>query len=121
MSGARCVGKWWLFDSTNPSDHLEARELCAGCPMRLECSQTVATTQGAEGTWAGRLYGATARARRKYEDTQFTDEEARAAHAAWTRAKPSQRTRFGVGDRVVTGERVYQRRASRRRTAGRAA
>jgi hypothetical protein len=70
-----------------------------------------------EGTWAGRLYGATARSRMRMEETMFTDDEARAAHAAWTRADPAQRTRSGLGDRIVMGERVYQRRASRNRRA----
>lgn len=128
MSGARCIGKWWLFDSTNPGDHLEARELCAACPMRRECQETADRFQRGpggmsvlEGTWGGRLYGSTARARMRDEETMFTQDEARAAHAAWERADPQDRNRSGVGDRIVIGERVYQRRARRRRASKRVA
>jgi hypothetical protein len=64
VSSARCIGLWWLFDSTNPTDHANAKTLCAGCPMRRECAETATRfargTGGAlviEGTWAGKLYG----------------------------------------------------------------
>ena len=127
MTTALCVGKWWLFDSTNPADHLEARELCAVCPMRPECVRTVASIRrdptgrsSLEGTWAGHLYGATARQRLRFEETMFTDDEAREAHNAFTMAHPSQRTRSGIGDRIIIGERVYQRRVKRARKERRA-
>lgn len=116
MSGL-CAGQWWLFDSTHLADHIQARAICAECPMRRECAQTVATLRGAEGTWAGRLYGSTSRERKRYEEAMFSDADARAAHAAWVRAEPADRNRAGVGDRVVTGERVYQARSKRNRRA----
>src|SRR5689334_10295763 len=57
-----CVGKWFLFDSTDPNDHRDARLLCAACPEILPCSQLLADVKaeagqsgGPVGTWAGQL------------------------------------------------------------------
>lgn len=62
MLGAKCVGQWALFDSTEREDHAEARALCLQCPVALACQQLVhqlARTPGRHpvGTWAGALYG----------------------------------------------------------------
>jgi hypothetical protein len=65
LEGARCVGKWWLFDSPINAAHVEARELCADCPAKEAChdllievmTECSAGKAGApSGTWAGRLY-----------------------------------------------------------------
>lgn len=60
---APCAGKWDLFDSTDPVDHIEAANYCRTCPIIAACRDALATTQtdqhsryGAQGTWAGRLY-----------------------------------------------------------------
>lgn len=128
MTGrAACEGRWWLFDSTHPGDHLAARAICRTCPIFYDCAITAATlhragpnkTSTLEGTWAGQLYGATARSRIRAEDDMFTDDDARFAHAAYERTPKEERTRSGVGDRVITGERVYQRRKKRGRDARR--
>jgi hypothetical protein len=59
-----CAGLWKLFDSTDPVDHIEARALCMGCPMLLECHdrrmaahRNQYSTYGPTGTWAGQLVG----------------------------------------------------------------
>jgi hypothetical protein len=61
LGGALCVGKWWLFDSTDPADHREAAELCAECPVRAACAEFLQGERGRlgvpTGTWAGRLVG----------------------------------------------------------------
>jgi hypothetical protein len=57
-----CFGNSRLFDSTFEADHVIARELCLGCPMRTECiAERTATIElhgimSLEGTWAGNLY-----------------------------------------------------------------
>ena len=57
-----CVGKWELFDSTNPSDHAEAKALCDTCPTLNWCATELEKVRraaypefGPEGTWAGQL------------------------------------------------------------------
>jgi hypothetical protein len=68
FENAPCVGQHWLFDSTDPEIHKQAKELCADCPALLACQdllidvQQVAKTMctaggGPMGTWAGRLVG----------------------------------------------------------------
>lgn len=64
---AACAGQWRLFDSTNRADHYAAAQICAGCPIRLQCATDLEqrrrnSSDGAsafrpQGTWAGRLYG----------------------------------------------------------------
>lgn len=122
MSAPPCAGLWMLFDSTNSVDHMEARAICKGCHMRDKCADLAnierRDSHGRSlltGTWAGHLYGANSKERISIEDGMFTEAEARKAHAAWMRAKPINRNRHGVGELVVIGERVYQRRAQRRR------
>jgi hypothetical protein len=114
-----CAGKWALFDSTDPADHIEAALLCAACPMRAECGQRLESARnkshrpihdyGPQGTWAGRLIGAGPRVsveRARAEAAMFTDDELRAAHASYA---------LGVRtDRVVMAERIYQRNRKRR-------
>jgi hypothetical protein len=57
-----CFGNSRLFDSTFEADHVIARELCLGCPMRTECIAERTKTiellgiMSLEGTWAGNLY-----------------------------------------------------------------
>lgn len=69
LSGAACSGQWWLFDSTEPADHHEAKTICMGCPVRRECLELLKQVQrdtsgtaraggGPAGTWAGHLVGA---------------------------------------------------------------
>ena len=110
LAGALCVGKWWLFDSTEPSDHAEARALCAQCPALMACVALAAEVRsptsmaacggGMSGTWAGRLYTTKGHRRaagrpplprehgtdRGYHQHRQQDEEAcsacRAAHVA---------------------------------------
>lgn len=57
-----CVGKSWLFDSTDLEDHLSAKALCAECPLQLACADRVVELRShagpygrLEGTWAGQL------------------------------------------------------------------
>ena len=58
-----CTGLWTIFDSTNPSDHQAAREICKGCDVRFECDQIRKDSaeqsipgSGPVGTWAGQLF-----------------------------------------------------------------
>lgn len=68
LTKAACAGKWWLFESTSMTDHVEARALCDACPARAACAlllvDVLANCHGTResgggpvGTWAGRLYG----------------------------------------------------------------
>lgn len=66
LTGARCVGRWWLFDSTDLAEHAEAAAICAECPVLLACRRHVREVlaagasvnhYGITGTWAGQLYG----------------------------------------------------------------
>lgn len=117
-----CAGKWDLFDSTDLADHEEAVQLCAACPMKLECrimletARAVADSGGRPtGTWAGTLVGsARVKAERMaVEEAMFTDEQALAAHRAHKAGRRDKQTRIG--------ERVYERRRTRRARAARAA
>jgi hypothetical protein len=56
-----------LFDSTSALDHLQARTICARCPIVGACLQAAitesnrlragsATRRGPDGTWAGLLW-----------------------------------------------------------------
>lgn len=121
---AACAGLWWLFDSTSRQDHERARAICDTCPMRAQCASIAENaprgpggTRCLEGTWAGKLYGARTRDRREWEDSLFTDDEARQAHNTFSRAAYADRNRLTLGDRVLMGERVYQRRIRARRRA----
>ena len=122
MKPPPCAGKWELFDSTDPHDHLKARALCVGCPMRPECAQLLETARngahkagptknyGPQGTWAGRLIGAgphTSIERARAEEAMFTVEELRAGHNAYNAGNRTDRTRMA--------ERIYQRKRARRR------
>jgi hypothetical protein len=61
-NAAACAGKWWLFDSTDLADHIEAASICADCPIRLQCHDAMPARlrtehwRGVNGTWAGALY-----------------------------------------------------------------
>lgn len=117
MTKPPCAGKWDLFDSTAPADHLQARTLCWRCPMLEECRANLraATTTaysrawGPAGTWAGELVGRDTRHADRIvaEDAMFDTDEARRAHAAWSGGDGSDWARIG--------ERVYQRRRGRNR------
>jgi hypothetical protein len=121
-----CRGQHALFDSTDVEDHLKARDICAACPLIDACRAEVADMLAnagyyghPEGTWAGELqlaghHGQTLvrrhakqqRAeRREREESLYTDEDARRAHAAYTRGDR--------GEWASVGHRVYQRRAKR--------
>lgn len=70
LEGARCVGRWWLFDSIDPDDHAEAAKECAICPVRDSCLQVLQEVAGGGprasgpvGTWAGLLVGTSAKPR----------------------------------------------------------
>jgi hypothetical protein len=64
---APCVGRWWLFESTDYWDHQEAAAECARCPAIEACGALLREVQadispamraaggGASGTWAGQL------------------------------------------------------------------
>ena len=121
-----CAGKWALFDSTDPHDHLKAARLCAACPMLAECEERLESARnrshrpvaeyGPAGTWAGRLVGAGPRVsveRAKAEDAMFTDAELREAHNAFSKGIRT--------DRIRMAERIYQRNRKRRKTAERKA
>ena len=67
MDAPSCAGESWLFDSTDPFDHREARSLCTTCPIWGQCldlALTIARTnahrssayRGPDGTWAGLLW-----------------------------------------------------------------
>ena len=117
-----CAGKWELFDSTDPHDHLKAKALCTGCPMAVECAQRLETARnrahkggptkdyGPQGTWAGRLVGAGPRTsieRARAEEAMFTVEELREGHSAYNAGIRTERT--------CMAERIYQRKRARRR------
>jgi hypothetical protein len=51
-----CAGLSWLFDSTHPADHLDAREHCLRCPIREDC--LARADRWSVGTWGGLLFGA---------------------------------------------------------------
>lgn len=106
-----CAGQWVLFDSTEPADHHKARDLCATCPLLLQCAMTAKTMRDKEGTWAGKLYGDVGPLRRAREDQGWTDMEARAARAAFNRGERDERTR--EGNRVYERRKVAARRARR--------
>lgn len=68
FSGAPCIGRPELFESTHTADHYEAREMCAVCPMIAACDNLRREVQasvpagyrryaGPSGTWAGKLVG----------------------------------------------------------------
>lgn len=63
LEGARCVGRWWLFDSMDPADHAEARDICDTCPVLIECDLLLTRERQyvpagtPTGTWAGRFLG----------------------------------------------------------------
>ena len=123
---APCVGKHDLFDSVDLADHALAREICADCPIQLDCARRLGEMiRGAgyyghpEGTWAGRLVidgndrnqtrrrARAARAdQRDAEEAAYTDAEALQAHSA-----------YSAGDKSIwasVGHRVYGRRQKRR-------
>lgn len=121
-----CAGKWVLFDSTDPSDHIKAARLCATCPMRAECEQRLESARnrshrpvaayGPAGTWAGHLVGAGPRIsveRARAEEAMFTADELREAHNAYNSGIRT--------DRIKTAERIYQRNRKRRAYAARKA
>ena len=108
-----CAGQHELFDSTDYRDHLAARAICYDCPFIAECRDRLKQTLelvvwggNPQGTWAGELYGQRSNSKQlAIEERMFSEEDARAAHAAFYR-----------GDRspmVCIGERVYQRRSAR--------
>jgi len=69
MEGALCKGQWWLFDSTDKRDHVQAKAICAECPAAVACRELLAkpshigTIPMPQGTWAGKLYGGRNRVR----------------------------------------------------------
>ena len=93
-----------ITERANPSHLAQQAE-------RLEQARQLAVYGGnPEGTWAGELIGYRRNSRHlAIEEEMFTDDEARAAHAAWARGDRSHRA--GIG------ERVYQRRIKRKVTA----
>lgn len=112
---ALCAGKSDLFLSTHPSDHLIARDLCARCPFFSECER-IRDSCGQdtlEGTWAGQLYGLKKRARIRWEESMFTDDEARVCHALYEAARAAG-TLGELEESVRTGARVYDRRRKMR-------
>lgn len=114
---ALCVGLWWLFDSTELVDHLEAQALCGLCPAMLDCAAELdkaraasAAGDGPVGTWAGRLVGvpkAAERERLMREELIYDEAEAKAAHAAYNHGSR--------GTWAVVGHRVWDRRLRRSR------
>lgn len=114
---APCYGMGDLFDSTEILDHIQARQICATCPIRATvCRQRAETAValapvggGPGGTWHGELYrggkvstAAANEIRRLEEDARYSDTEARRCANLWH-----------DGDRsewVATGRRVYERR-----------
>lgn len=127
MSGRPlCVGKWELFDSRDPEDHVQASRICAACPVVDWCADLLAETaaaahtkeSGPQGTWAGELVSRGLKTARNpmrvaAEDAMFSFKQARTAHADWCRGDRSDRSRIG--------ERVYQRKSKRRQKAQRSA
>ena len=117
-----CVGKWELFDSIDPFDHLRAADLCATCPMLDACNRRLEVARnnahgntkdyGPVGTWAGRLVGVgpkTSVERAAAEEAMFTADELLSGHAAWNAGERDDRSRMA--------ERIYQRKRARRRYA----
>lgn len=113
--GALCVGASWLFEQTTRTAHERAALLCAACPAIDWCARTAANEDPSSltGTWAGHLYGEEPHDRIAEEDAKYTDYEAKACHAAYTRGIHT--------DYVCAGERFYQRRAKRQARAKAAA
>lgn len=59
---AACIGQHALFESTEYADHVQARRICADCPVIDWCRTQIPPSSGyPQGTWAGRLYGTNAR------------------------------------------------------------
>jgi hypothetical protein len=57
MNGAKCTGKYKLFDSTSRADSALARAICAGCPVVKLCLEHVDPSNSYyNGTCAGRLW-----------------------------------------------------------------
>jgi hypothetical protein len=112
-----CAGRWELFDSTYPADHIQARDMCRQCPMLADCRDQLEAARkdahvgrdyGPQGTWAGQLVGAGPRvtaARARAEEAMFTGDELRAGHSAYVRGDRDERTRMA--------ERIYQRKRVR--------
>lgn len=108
---ALCEGKWQLFDSIDPINHAEARELCRKCPLMTECAVSATRVEMPTGTWAARLHGGRgvrpSDEQAEREDEQFTLEAARECYNAWQR---------GVRDpRTAMGKKVYARHLYRAR------
>ena len=68
FAGAPCIGRWWLWDSTEKADHRQAAAECKTCPALPACRELLREEQricrtltasggGPAGTWAGRLVG----------------------------------------------------------------
>lgn len=58
---AACEGRYLLFEAVDRAAHLEARELCATCPILDDCKLRLADERKQlrscpEGTWAGLLF-----------------------------------------------------------------
>lgn len=120
-----CYGQAELFDSVEVADHEEARDICAGCPVKAACADALQDAKrqygnGApDGTWAGVLYKngrqvavkvkSTRSARIAAEDAAYTDVEARRAKAAYMRGRKD--------PWVMAGYRVYKRRWAKERAA----
>lgn len=63
MSGEpACIGRSWLFLSTDLEDHERAASICVDCPALVWCMKETGEALrsiyglGVHGTWAGKLY-----------------------------------------------------------------
>lgn len=118
---APCVGRSWLWDSTDFWEHQEAAAKCHECPAIDACRRLLAEVQadvspamraaggGATGTWAGELVGKSPatewptcgtdsgyqRHRRQYEDPCDACWE---AHSVAESARYSRRRARELGD-----------------------
>jgi hypothetical protein len=125
---AACHGKWFLFDSTELADHIDARRICYSCDAFEWCAERTQSLRGPsawlEGTWAGRLY---TNGRQRNEIPDETREE-RFAREEELFADPDDLDgavnayRSGRRDEWArTGYRVYARRMKRQQVAQRKA
>ncbi len=61
LEGAKCVGRYDLFDATDIASTREAAAICATCPVALACDEfrkgEPSRLGTPTGTWAGKLVG----------------------------------------------------------------
>jgi WhiB family transcriptional regulator, redox-sensing transcriptional regulator len=60
---ARCREDPDLFYSDKLHHQIEAKKICSGCPIRVECLTAAIKTGESWGVWGGRFFGKKSRAK----------------------------------------------------------